>query len=88
VEELTARRARTYKLDQGKGVVISEISPNGVAADVGLKPGDVITKIDRTEVTSAKVFSDAIGKAKIEDGIKLNVRTEDGMDRLVYIEKK
>jgi len=88
VEDLTGRQAQRMGLTQGKGVIVSRVAPNSLAADMGLQPGDVVTKVDRTDVASAKQFADAMDKAKLSEGVKLTVRGEDGMDRLVYIEKK
>jgi serine protease Do len=47
-------KARTkYKLkDTTKGVLITTVEPDGVAAEKGLKPGDVIVEISQEEVTA------------------------------------
>jgi serine protease Do len=70
-----------------QGAEIKSVSPNSLAADVGLQPGDVITRLDKTEITSAKQFADAMKSAKLSDGIKLTVRGEDGMDRMVFVQR-
>jgi serine protease Do len=87
VQDVTGEVARRYGLKESKGVVVTRVSPRGLAAD-SVRPGDVILRVDRTDVTSAKQFTDALNAAKLDDGVKLIVRSDDGMDRLVYIEKK
>jgi serine protease Do len=90
VQDLTPARAQRYGLrgNNRSGVVISSVAPGSLAAEMGLNPGDVILRVDRTPVSSTKEFQDAIANAKLADGVKLTVRGDDGMDRLVYIEKK
>jgi len=88
VEDLSGRQAQRLGLTAGKGVIVARVAPNSLAGDMGLKPGDVVTRVDRTPITSAKQFSDTLSNAKLSEGVKLTVRGEDGMDRLVYIEKK
>jgi serine protease Do len=80
--------AHKYHLESGKGVFVSSIDPDSSAAQAGLTIGDVITQVNRTPVNSPDDFTAAISKANINDGIRLNVRTVDGMDSLVFIEKK
>ncbi|HUO10006.1 MAG TPA: Do family serine endopeptidase [Phycisphaerae bacterium] len=78
--------ARKYHVPAGKGVAISEIDPNGLAAQCGLNAGDVITRVDRTPVNSPDAFSAAISKANLNDGVRLHVHTG-GMDRLIFVQK-
>ncbi|MDQ2842852.1 MAG: Do family serine endopeptidase [Acidobacteriota bacterium] len=41
-------------LKESKGAIVSQVEPDGPAAKSGLKPGDVITAIDGTKVTSSE----------------------------------
>ncbi len=88
VRELDAKTAKKYKLETGKGVLVTEVDPKGLAAEMGVQPGDVIMSIDHADVKSAKDFSAALAKTKLSEGVQLNVRAADGSERLVYIEKK
>jgi serine protease Do len=51
--------------DDASGVVVVEVDPRGPAAEVGLRPGDVITKAAQALVTKpsdvAKAIDDAVG---------------------------
>jgi serine protease Do len=78
-----ARRAGAPK----QGAEIKSVQSNSLAADVGLKPGDVITRLNKTDITSAQQFAEAMKAAKLSDGIKLTVRGDDGMDRMVFVQK-
>jgi serine protease Do len=83
VDENLARREGMPK----QGAVIRSVVPDSLAADVGLKPGDVITKVNKTDITSAQQFADTIKSAKLADGVRLSVHSQDGMDRLVFVQK-
>ncbi len=86
VEDLTDNQAKHYGLKAG--AIVSKVDSQGPAAEMGLKPGDVITRVNKTDVASSSDFTNAMKSADVADGVKLLVRTDDGLDRLVYIEKK
>ncbi len=50
--------------ENGRGVVVSNIAPGSVAADSGLRPGDVIVSVNRQPVTSVDAVRKAAGKSK------------------------
>ncbi len=88
VQDVDAATAKRENLGDRNGAVVTAVAPDSVAAEAGLALGDVIRKVDKTNVTSAQQFADAIKAAKLSDGVKLTVRSDDGMDKLVYVEKK
>ena len=77
-----------YRLQAGHGVVVTDVDQNGVAAQGGLNPGDVITQVNGVHVNSPEEFNAAMSKAKLSDGIRLHVRSADGMDRLLLLSSK
>jgi serine protease Do len=52
----TPALARQYGLKTSKGLVIDNMDRDGAAADNGLKPGDVILAVNRTEIDSVEQF--------------------------------
>jgi serine protease Do len=67
VEPLTPELARELNVRGGSGVVVSEVDPDGAAADAGLQEGDIIEKVNQQSVTSAVELQsalDAAGKDK------------------------
>jgi serine protease Do len=80
--------AHKYHLLPGHGVVVTDVDQNGVAAQGGLQPGDVITQVNGIHVSSPDEFNAAISKAKLSDGVRLHVRSADGMDRLLLLSSK
>jgi serine protease Do len=65
VEPLTRDRAQELGIPTSSGVLISDVQPGSRAADAGLRPGDVITEVDRKPVNSP----DAL-RAALKDGSK------------------
>jgi serine protease Do len=66
VEPLNAERREALGLSADiDGVVVSNVS-GGPAAEAGLSPGDLITRINRAPVTSIETFAEAV--AQIESG--------------------
>jgi serine protease Do len=47
-----------------EGVVVTQIDPNGLAAEQGLKTGDVILEVGGKKVASRADVRDAIGDAQ------------------------
>ncbi len=52
----TPALAREYQLKTAKGLVIENLERGGIAAENGLKPGDVILAVNRTEISSVEQF--------------------------------
>jgi serine protease Do len=65
-----------------KGVVIVEIAPGSKAEETGLAVNDVIRSINRQTVTNVKEFEEAADKAKLSEGIVLDINRQ---GRLIYL---
>jgi S1-C subfamily serine protease len=68
VQTLTAEIAENLGLERGvRGVVVTEVEPDGPAAEAGLRRGDVIAVVNRRPVHNAAQYEKAIrtsGKGK------------------------
>ena len=65
VAVLDAKARTKYKLkDTTKGVLISNVDADGVAAEKGLKPGDVIVEISQEEVSSPADVKKKVDEAR------------------------
>jgi Do/DeqQ family serine protease len=68
--------ARKYDLDtnvkQFAGVVLEKLDREGPAADAGLKPGDIITKLNGVDVNSKSAFEETIAYLYPGDKISVN----------------
>ena len=58
--------AARYNLESKAGAIITSVEPNDTADRAGLRPGDLILKVDNRKITSPEDFQKAVkGKAKI-----------------------
>jgi serine protease Do len=77
-EELRAR----YKLDdKQKGIVITDVAATGIAADRGLKPGDVIVEVSQQAVMAPADLQKQLSDARDQNKktVLLLVQGKDGM---------
>ncbi|NVM56550.1 MAG: Do family serine endopeptidase [Desulfobacterales bacterium] len=56
VQDLDPRLVRYFKIPEGHGVLISDVTDHGPAQEVGLQQGDVVTAIGRKRVTSKEAY--------------------------------
>jgi serine protease Do len=64
VEPLDADTAREVELPRGKaGVLVSNVSRSGAAANAGVQPNDVILEINRTPVSSVSQVTRELERA-------------------------
>ncbi|QJW99378.1 trypsin-like peptidase domain-containing protein [Frigoriglobus tundricola] len=79
VSDLTADTIKQQKLPKEvKGVVIARVAPNSFAEKSGLASGTVVLKVDKTAVTSAQMFEQALRQAEAERGALLQVMKPNG----------
>jgi serine protease Do len=63
-----------------EGAMISEVAPDSLAFDAGLRRGYVITEVGNTKIHNAQEASDALAKSDVKDGVRLYVTTPQGSD--------
>lgn len=75
VVEYDFQNAKKYSLntdvDVFKGVLLEEINKTGAAQDAGLKPGDIITRINDVEINSKSAFEEELSYRS--PGDKINI---------------
>jgi serine protease Do len=75
VTDITPEVARQAGLSpNAQGVVVTDVAPGGLAAEAGLRPGDVIQEVNRQPVRSAQEFTNAVGQAAARDLVLLVAR--------------
>jgi serine protease Do len=62
VEDVSAENLERFGINGG--VVVREVIPGSVAAEAGIRVGDVITLLDTTPIKSAAAFDGAVDKLK------------------------
>ncbi|HSA61019.1 MAG TPA: Do family serine endopeptidase [Nitrospiraceae bacterium] len=82
VQDLTAGLADKFKLREAKGVLITKVEPNSLAQAEGLREGDLIKEVNRTEVASVGEFTSTISRVRRGDTVLLRVLRE---NRAFYV---
>src|SRR5947209_5739335 len=71
VQELTKEMAQRFKLGVQRGVIVTDVTDNSLAAQQGIEREDVITEVDGKPVTDVKTFREALNKADPKRGVLL-----------------
>jgi serine protease Do len=82
VQDLTPELAEKFKLKEMKGVLVTKVDRGSVAMVEGLREGDLIKEVNRSEVASSVEFSTAVSKAKRGETVLLRVLRE---NRAFYV---
>ena len=62
-----------------------QVNPRSIAAQAGIRAGDLITRIGRQKVTNAQTATDALSKADLKTGVRLFI-TNQQSDRMVFLQ--
>lgn len=74
VSEVTREQADRFGYDLNEGVIVTEVSPSGRAAQAGIRPATLITSVNLERVRSVAEFNEAL-EASMETGrVVLRVR--------------
>jgi serine protease Do len=80
IQPITADLAQAFKLSKSEGALIADVNPGSPAERAGLKPGDVVTKIDDHAVADSRTLRLMIGEMSPGKVVQMAV-VRDGMER-------
>ncbi|HFD11772.1 MAG TPA: DegQ family serine endoprotease [Crenotrichaceae bacterium] len=84
VQTITSQLAEQFNIEQGKGVVITRVEPNSIAARAGIRPGTVILQANRKPVNSTADFRRIVKDSSAKKMLLLLVR-EAGSQRFIAL---
>jgi len=73
VQKLTPSLANAMALSGHTGAVVTQVLPNSPADDSGIKSGDLITQIDKTNIRGAEQLQNTVGLIKPDTSINMTV---------------
>jgi len=86
VQDLTQPLAQSFGLPRPDGALVAEVEPKSPAAAAGLKPGDVILRIDGEPMVQAGALSARIAQAAPGDKVQLSLwRNQKAQDLTVTL---
>ncbi len=62
IRDVTAELAEVEQINTVNGVFINYVNPGSTASDAGLKPGDVITAIDKFNITNVSELQERVAR--------------------------
>jgi bifunctional DNase/RNase len=71
IQELTPALASHFNFKSNKGVLVAEVLPGSVSESSGIKPGDIITKVNSKEVGSVEEFQEIFDSVKAGDSVRV-----------------
>jgi serine protease Do len=86
-EPLPADVAEQRKLKPDSGVLITEVEPEGKAADAGLSPGLAVIRVGNKPIHNVDEFRQALEAAADQPTIRLWVRSTYGSDLVILRNK-
>jgi serine protease Do len=87
VEPMSKDLASQYGIEEVSGVIVTAVQQDSAADESGLKPGDVITEINRKRISNPNQFREAIKSSHAKGGIMINL-ISNGASRFVVLKDK
>ena len=87
LQEITPELARTHELPSDRGLIVTDLDPTGVAADAGIRRGDIILEINQSPVRTVSEFQKKVGDAKEGEMMLFLIKRNEG-SLYIAVEKK
>src|SRR2546425_5975903 len=78
VQTLTRELAKQFEVELTEGVIVTEVESGSIAEQKRIKPGDIITEVNRKRVTTPREFKDALKAADLKQGVLIKLIGESG----------
>jgi serine protease Do len=82
IQDVNAQLAESFGLDRPRGALVGMVEDDGPGAKAGIKAGDVILKVDGTEIDQSAQLPGLIAGKKPGSSVDIEVWREGGIKRL------
>jgi serine protease Do len=82
IQDVNAQLAESFGLDRPKGALVGMVEDDGPGAKAGLKAGDVILKVDGTDIDQSSQLPGLIASKKPGSSVDLDVWRDGGIKHL------
>lgn len=76
VKEIDANTAQRLKINDNHGVLVDNVLPEGPAEQAGIRPGDIIMKVNEKDIDSKANLDELIAYLRPGDKVKINYMRE------------
>ncbi|WP_334154355.1 S1C family serine protease [Tepidimonas sp.] len=84
-QELTPELAEHFGVPQARGVIVTGVLQDGPAANAGIRPGDVISRVEQTPIRDVAGLLTAVAALKPGTPAELEVQRRDGARTLTVV---
>lgn len=84
VQDIDAALSRSFELDRPRGALVSSVEEDGPAQRAGIKPGDVILRVDDKEIDRTSTLTQYIAQRKPGDRATVAV-WRDGREKTIEV---
>ena len=89
VNDMTTELADNLGFRAGtKGVVITKVEPNSVAAEKGLRRGMLVTRVDNAKVANVEAARKSLENVDLSRGVLLQVQSPSGGTNFVLLKQE
>ena len=82
IQDVNAQLAESFGLDRPKGALVGMVEDDGPGAKAGIKAGDVILKVDGTDIDESSQLPGLIASKKPGSTVNLDVWRDGGIKRI------
>jgi len=76
VRDITPDLAKRFEVEDGEGVIVTEIENDSVAAEKTISLGDIVTRINSAQVDSVKSFKSALEGVDLKKGVIVHLNSK------------
>ncbi|TSE36009.1 S1C family serine protease [Tepidimonas charontis] len=87
-QELTPELAEHFGVPKTRGVIVTGVLQNGPAAQAGIQPGDVITRVGQTPVRDVPGLLAAVAALRPGVPAEIEIQRRDGVQRLTVVPQR
>ncbi|MDP6891957.1 MAG: PDZ domain-containing protein, partial [Verrucomicrobiota bacterium] len=75
VQEISEDLAERFKISEKEGVIVVSVEKGSVSEEKNISPGDVVTRINSTEISSIESFNKSIENEDLKKGVLVHIKS-------------